>query len=157
MLALLVPAALWAQGEGITLEGLANTVSANTDTILVLTQQIGSLAGRVDAIEGGMAATPAAIATESAPEEGEACELALRGRINIFSLQSYMETWPDSALPRRFEVVSVWRVPVDGVSVTFEAFWNADGGNTLYGNRYVTESWKGCEFLGAVWTDEFKP
>ena len=71
LLALLTPAALWAQGEGITLEGLAAQLTS-------LTRAVSSHTERIAAIETAIAptttatATPTATATTKAQTEAEA-------------------------------------------------------------------------------------
>lgn len=71
LLALLTPAALWAQGEGITLEGLAAQLTS-------LTRAVSSHTERIAAIETAIAptttatATPTPTATTKAQTEAEA-------------------------------------------------------------------------------------
>ena len=68
LLALLVPAALWAQEEGITLEGLAAQITS-------LTRAVSSHSERIAAIETAIAptaiATPKATATTMAQTEAQ--------------------------------------------------------------------------------------
>ncbi len=132
-----------AQGD-LTIETLA-------EALVVLNNRIDRHEERLDSLEEQ--SQPQQI-NEDQTDIEDACQLALRNRVHLFSLGAYLEQWPDHALPTKYEIVSVWSVPENGTAITFEAFWNRDGGSNMWGDRFVTESWLGCEFLGAVWYEE---
>ena len=67
LLALLAPAALWAEEKGITLEGLAAQITS-------LTRAVSSHTERIAAIETAVAPTPTATATTTVQTEAEAQE-----------------------------------------------------------------------------------
>ena len=67
ILALLAPAALWAEEKGITLEGLAAQITS-------LTRAVSSHTERIAAIETAVAPTPTATATTTVQTEAEAQE-----------------------------------------------------------------------------------
>lgn len=83
-----------------------------------------------------------------------ACRLAAKDRIQLSSVGSYMEQWPDSALSGNAAIVSVWYIPDEGTAIVFEPLWSRDGGNSSWGGRYLTERWNGCEFAGGVWGED---
>lgn len=61
---ILAPAALWAQGEGITLEGVARQAAANMEAIAGFTNRVATLSERVAALEDAIfTPTPSPTAT----------------------------------------------------------------------------------------------
>lgn len=108
---------------------------------------LAALVGRVEAIEQR-------IAPNAFVDEDDKCRLAMEDRIHVSSLVSYLEKYPDEVAPNSFVILSVYEVPDIGTEITFEGRRRL--GNSIWGDRYVTETWNGCEFVGHSdwWEDE---
>ena len=131
LLAILVPATLIAQEEGVSLEGLA--------------EQLAALVSRVDAVEQKL--TPGAYV-----DKDGSCRLAKEDRLHPTSLVEYLDKYPDSDTPGNVRIASVHIVPGTGVAVTFGPISES----STY--RYVTEYWNGCEFVSTSgwWTTDWR-
>ena len=133
VLALLVPGALLAQDE-LTLEGLAETVA---DVV----EQVANLTERVTTIEE--------IWTGPGPivlEDGD-CVIGLNESLQDETVIKFKDTYDEWLDLDSVDVVQVMYLPETGnIAVVYEEYWD---------DKYVIESWNGCEFLGSSdWWEE---
>lgn len=146
----LLPAALWAQGSGLTLESLAKTVKTITEHVDDLQTDHQAMRRRFDILSARVATLEAGEVPET--DGPLLCVLALRNTVSSVSLQAYREDFPESPLPDRYEIVSVGRLPLGQVAVRFEAFWD-DGVRVSHGNRFVLETYYDCKIEFIYWLD----
>ena len=126
LLTVLVPATLWAQADGPTLEGLAETVA--------------ELVTRMDFVEGKF------LHDATVTEMGN-CRLALPGRLHATSLISYMEKYTDAETPDT-EILAVYHLVEHEDSGATAIIFGVDGDYPIK-HRIVSEHWMGCEFLSS--------
>ena len=79
----------WAQDQGVTLQSLAAQVARNSKDIVLYTNAFGLLDARISALEEKFTSTPDDYNAD--PDGDEACQLALRNRVHITTLGSYLE------------------------------------------------------------------
>ncbi len=133
VLALLVPGALLAQDE-LTLESLAEQVAE-------IVGQVADLAERVATIED--------IWTGPGPivlEDGD-CVIGFNESLQDETVIKFKDTYDEWLDVDDVNIVQVMYLPKSGnIAVVHEEFWD---------DRYVIESWNGCEFIGSSdWWEE---
>lgn len=132
LLLVLVPVGVWAQEEGLTLEGLA--------------EQVLGLSGRVEALEELY--KPAVVVDE----EGN-CQLAVGevdfmdgdGGMHPTSVATYL-VLSDGVVPESVSIRSVSFTPEGLVAVRLQVYDRPDTGRLQEYGTHVIEYWKGCEF-----------
>ncbi len=144
------PTTLLAQDE-LTLEGLAEVVEGMKTEFVIFAGELRSVKERLTAIEERM--TPG----EEFDEDGK-CLLAMVNRVHVLSLTSYLEKYPGEVAPSGFDLISVKYVPGAGTEITFEAKRNPGGSGSIYGDRFVTETWDGCNYVSSSgwWAEDWK-
>lgn len=125
---------LLAQGD-LTLESLAETVSTLTETVT-------GLSARVETIEA-LFAGPGAIELDEA-----LCEIGAVASLQDATVLKYKEKWdkwPD--MDEIFVISVLYSSESNHVFIVYESGY--------FEERFVTEKWDGCEFVGSSdWWEE---
>lgn len=133
LLAVLVPGVLLAQDE-LTLEGLAGQVAE-------LVENVADLAKRVATIEAVWTG-PGSISLQ----DGD-CVIALDDSLQDETVLKFKERYDEWLDVDSVDIVQVHYLSETGhIAVVHEEFWE---------DKYVIETWDGCEFLGSSdWWEE---
>lgn len=132
VLTVLVPATLWAQADGLTLDELAETVAG--------------LTGRIEVLE--RLYSPAAITTRDGGCQlaiGETFASDMDGGLHPSTTAAYLAL-SGGLLPRQVQIESV-SISFDGITTIEMTTWqDTSAGVFDYPYAYVVEYWDGCEF-----------
>ncbi len=143
IIATVMPAVIWAQEEGLTLEKLA--------------EQITGLVERVEALES--------IYIRSAiMDDASACQLAVGevnwtdgdGGMHPTSLAAYLSL-SDGVVPRSISIRSVKSTSDGLIAIEFETYDEPGTGSFNEYGSYVIEYWSGCEFQShsRFWEEDY--
>ena len=134
VLTVLAPAVLWGQGE-VTLDGLADDLSALTETVTALVTRVE----RIESIWDGPGST----------EIGDdVCLLSERGTMQDETVLKYKEKY-DKWLDLKFSMMQQVRYSADTGHILIVY---ADG---PFASKLVIEEWNGCEFVeSSDWWEE---
>ena len=144
LVGLVVPVGVWAQEEGVTLEGLA--------------ERVMGLDGRVEALE--RLYKPAAVMDD----EGN-CQLAVGevdfmdgdGGMHPTSVATYL-VLSDGLVPESVSIRSVSFTPEGLVAVRLQVYDRPDTGRLQEYGTHVIEYWDGCEFQfhSSFWEEDHR-
>lgn len=131
-IAIILPSMIWAQEEGLTLEGVA--------------EQVAGLVERVEALESLY------MRSVVSGDEG-ICQLAIGevdwtdgdGGMHPTSLAAYLSL-SDGAVPRSVSIRTVKFTPDGLIAIEFETYDEPGTGAFNEYGSYVIEYWNGCDF-----------
>lgn len=155
LLAILVPAVLFAQDEELTLEGLADVVQSMSTDFGVFSRELARVKDQVSVIEEKLesletSGKPAIVVDTSEPcivISAAGSMMPIGNQLRPETLNEYLNKFEDS---------------VEGVSVKYARFYPQDG---ILEVRYtplmsftkdleIIERWQGCEFLGVEFVQD---
>lgn len=152
LLALLVPAVLYAQGEELTLEGLAESVQSINADLGIFAREMTKVKARIDELEEELAALKAEPAsTKDRRTTGDPCiVISASGSIMSMGNQLRPETLD--------QYLNKFGTSVADVSVKYARYHPKEGILEVRykalmdftSNLEIVERWRGCEFLGVA-------